>query len=136
MEKDAPKLISAKNRANALKKLDCEICELFEVNQCGGVVLVEGEEPEKKPNIKKANLFDIPGLTPETDAEIRKSLHKLATVQAHSPCITIAPQLAAAYAEDIQAVRKQGHGWGKIVKIFRDHGIKIGEKSLMTKIEG
>jgi hypothetical protein len=77
---------------------------------------------------------DIPGLTAEADAEIRRIFHELAQVPARIPK-SIAPQLVAAYGRDIRAVRVQRHGWGKIAKVFRTHGLHIGEGSLRARIE-
>jgi hypothetical protein len=80
-------------------------------------------------------LPDIPGLTAEADAEIRRALHELAKIQARVPKPSIAPQLVAAYGVDMRAVREKKHGWQKIAKVFRAHGLRVGEKSLKARIE-
>jgi hypothetical protein len=135
MEKNEPKYKSAKNRSEALKDFSCEVCEFFERGLCQGAVLAEGEEPKKKNDSGKTKFSSILGLTPEADAEIRRILQELSRVPARTPAPTIAPQLVTAYGQEIQAARKQKHGWQKIAKIFRAHGLRIGEKTLKTSIE-
>ena len=80
-------------------------------------------------------LPNIPGLTAEADAEIRQALRDLAREPARLQRETIAPQLVTAYGKDIQSVREQKHGWQKIARVFRAHGLKIGEKSLKARLE-
>jgi hypothetical protein len=106
----------------------------FEIGKLLGPI-PQKEEKGMKTVTKETKLPDIPGLTAEADAEIRQALREMAKVQARIVPQSIAPQLAAAYGEDIQAVREQKHGWQKIARIFRAHGLRIGEKSLKARVE-
>jgi hypothetical protein len=76
------------------------------------------------------------GLDPKVDTAIREALRTLANTPMRKTAPTVAPQLIEAYGDEMRAVRKQRHGWKKIVEIFRAHGIHVGEKLLKAGLEG
>jgi hypothetical protein len=96
------------------------------------------KRPENKPvpnPVSEAALPDIPELTAEADAKIREALRLLANTPGRKTGPTIAPKLIKVYGEGLRAARKQRHGWQKLAKIFRAHGLHVGEKSLQTRLE-
>jgi hypothetical protein len=101
----------------------------------GPIPKPKAKEEQKVKNIKQAALPDIPGLTAEADAEIRRMLQELAKVPSRVSHPSIATKLVAVYGDDIRAARKQRHGWAKLAKVFRTHGLKISEKLLKTSTE-
>jgi hypothetical protein len=107
----------------------------FEVGILRGPIPKKAKEEKKVKNIKPAVVHDIPGLTPEADAAIRLALRTLADTPGYKRGSTIAPQLLAAYGEDLRAVRKQHHGWQRIARVFRAQGLHIAERTLKAGLE-
>jgi hypothetical protein len=132
---DEPKYTSGEYNSEARRFYECLRSDLFKQRSCKGPELAERDEPElkKKPGRPpKATL--PPGIDAETDALIRKDLARLADTPRPS-WPSIASELVQAYGDGIRSARTGNHGWQKIAKVFRSHGLHVGEKSLQARIE-
>jgi hypothetical protein len=83
------------------------------------------EEPAQVRSLK---------LDPKVDTAIREALRTLAATPGRGTRVSIAPQLIEAYGDELRAARKQNHSWHTVARIFRAHGIHIGENALKAGI--
>jgi hypothetical protein len=84
------------------------------------------------PTAASMKLLDI---DEETDAAIRRELEEMASVAAHISQPSNVVEIVASYGDEIRAAREQNHGWDRIAKVFREHGLHVGKESLRARIE-
>jgi hypothetical protein len=96
----------------------------------GGNIKAMAEKDE--PAAASMKLLDI---DEETDAAIRRELEEMASVAAHISQPSNVSEIVTCYGDEIRAAREQNHGWDRIAKIFREHGLHVGKESLKARIE-